>query len=121
MHRKKSVFDRLRASHTLRTVVSVLFVLNTVLLVACAQCFAFLRQNDFYTTGGEALRERVTDQLMQSSSREAMLYFQNYLMDIFSQNPQSESLAQYEQMFSEKNSNYFFSFWGKVCPFKNLK
>ena len=112
MHTRSHVWRKYLAGHTLRMTVGIFFVINTVLLLCIAQCFTFLRTQDFYSTGAETLREQVTDELMASSSHEALLYFQYHLLDISSdEKGRSDVLSGYEQSFSEENSNFFFYFW----------
>lgn len=48
--------------------MSILFVLNTVLLMCAAQCFSFLLKNQFYTTGAEQFRIRIQDELKETAN-----------------------------------------------------
>ena len=112
MHTRSRVLRKILAGHTLRMTAGILFVVNTVLLLCAAQCFVFLRTQGFYSTGAQALRDQVTDELMVSRSHDALLYFKYHLLDISSDaQDYSDTLSGYEQSFAEENSNFFFYFW----------
>lgn len=111
MRGKIGISQKIVGSRTLRTVCSLLFILNTIVLIFSAQGFAFLKNNGFYTTNGKQLSEQVTDQLMDKSSHDALLYFGNFMVNIRSDQTQSEIIKEYESAFSEENCNFAFSFW----------
>ena len=111
MRTRSHTWNRFLAAHTVRYAVGILFVINTVLLIGTAQCFSYLRTNEFYSTGGEALREEVTDNLMKSVGSDALRYFRYLLLDgVVEEDQRNNVLTDYENSFSEQNSNFFFYF-----------
>lgn len=115
-------FSKIAGSRTLRTVFSLLFLLNTIVLICVSLCFSFLRSNSFYATDGKELQEKVTDRLMVESSHRALLCFDYLLMGIRSDQTQNEAYEAYWTSFKEENSNFFFIFWQDGKPiFSNYK
>lgn len=111
MRGKGRFTQKIVGSRTLRTAFSVLFILNTVVLICASQGLWFLGKNAFYYSDGEVLRSEVTDQLMERRSHDALLYEQCRLRYIKTRDPATaKQLSEYEESFREDNSNFFFFF-----------
>lgn len=109
MRGKGSFTKRIVGSRTLRTALSVFFILNTILLSCFVMSFSYLRSNSFYTKNGTDLQDTVADQLLAESGQDALLYLQYYLRDD-SLGKFQDVLDAYEEKFSESQCNYSFSF-----------
>ena len=111
-----SIINRIVGSRTLRTAVSVLFILNTILMAFFAMSFSYLEGNHFYTSNGKRLRDEVTAKLMDNSRRDALEYYNSVLADKLDEESNGETdpihekmLKEYAVEFEEKNCNYCFA------------
>ncbi len=125
MHGKASVSKKIAGSQTLRTVFSLLFVLNTVLLASNLLSFWFLHEYGFYSgsfllfqenkddgTGGEAYRNEAFKELMAESSRKAKLlylYSLNQGVEMLNDNP-DDTLDNLKKELLQKDRNFIFVF-----------
>ena len=85
----------------LRTAVSVLFILNTILMAFFAMSFSYLERNRFYTSNGKRLRDEVTAKLMDNSRRDALEYYNSVLADKMDEESNGETDPIHEKLLND--------------------
>lgn len=105
---QKRIINRICEKSTLSTLLGILFIINTVLAASSVQFLLFINDNDFYVDGGEKLKNSITEEMMEKSGHDALLYFHYHLLNIYSEDTESAYLSTYKEMFSEEKSNFFF-------------
>ncbi len=107
---RKRIRNKICAKSTLSTLLSILFTVNTVLTVASMQFLLHINSDGFYEDSGRALKNSITEEMMEKSGHDALMYFHHHLLNLNSVKTESAYLSAYKDMFSEEKSNFFFSF-----------